>query len=342
MAEKRVTSRDVARLANVSQSAVSRAFRLGASVSPDLRARVLEAARGIGYRPNALARAMISKKSGLIAVLLAYLDNHLYPLMLEHLSRRLQQHGFRVLLFITDEGDPDQVVQQMLQYQVEGIVMASTALSSNLARECVKTGTPVVLFNRTAPASPASSVTSDNVEGARLAARFLAQGGHRRIAFVAGNSDSSTGRDRERGFLLGLAELGVEPFARAVGNYRFAQAAEAARQLFAGPERPDAVFVANDHMAFSVMDVLRGELGLRIPQDVSVIGYDGVPEAGWHGYRLTTVEQPCAPMVDAAVAILMEQIDSQAPIKRAEIFPPRLIVRGSARLPPGLAAPPEE
>ena len=147
-----VTSGDVARLAGVSQSAVSRTFSSGASVSPEMRRRVLAAASQLGYRPNAIARAMISGKSGLIALLVAYLDNHFYPLVVEMLSRALQERGYQVLLFMTDMGRQDSVVQRMLQYQVEGIVMASATLSSTLARECAKTGTPVVLFNRVAHA----------------------------------------------------------------------------------------------------------------------------------------------------------------------------------------------
>ncbi len=175
-------------------------------MSPATRERVLAAAQQLGYRPNALARAMISGRSRLIALLVAYLDNHFYPLVLELLARELQERGYQVLLFMTNTGDQDTVVQKMLQFQVEGIIMASATLSSTLAMECVNTGTPVVLLNRYVPSSPASSVVCDNIEGGRQLAHFLADGGHRRIAFIAGQEDSSTSRDREAGFCKGLAE----------------------------------------------------------------------------------------------------------------------------------------
>lgn len=333
MTKASVTSADVARLAGVSQSAVSRTFSPGASVSPDMRERVLKAAEELGYRPNAIARAMISGRSRLIAILVAYLDNQFYPVLLEQLARALQERGFQVLLFMTDMGDQDTVVQRVMQFQVEAIVMASATLSSSLAGECAKTGTPVLLLNRYVPASPSSSVTSDNLEGGRLLAHFLVDGGHARIAFIAGHEDSSTSRDREAGFCKGLAERGMTLHARAVGGYTFAGAAEAARRLFRQAEKPDAVFVANDHMAFSVMDVLRGELKLRVPQDVSVVGYDDVPEAGWGGYALTTVSQSSSDMVAATVDILMEQIAEQRVRRRAAIVPAKLVIRGSARLP---------
>jgi DNA-binding LacI/PurR family transcriptional regulator len=328
-----VTSGDVARLAQVSQAAVSRVFTPGASVSPAMRQKVLKAAAELGYRPNALARAMISGHSRLIAMLVAYLDNQFYPIVLEKLSRRLQDLDYQVLIFMTDPGRQDEVVSRILEFQVEGIVMASATLSSTLARECADTGIPVVMLNRYVSSSPASSVTSDNIEGGRLMARHLLQGGHERIAFVAGAEDSSTNRDREAGFYKGLAEGGMTVFGRAVGGYSFEGAAIAARNLLCGKVRPDAFFVANDHMAFSVMDVIRTEFGLRIPQDISVAGYDDVPEASWKGYDLTTVAQPPDDMIEATVSILLEQIEKKAVRRRAMVLPATLVVRGSTRKP---------
>ncbi|OED38427.1 LacI family transcriptional regulator [Chromatiales bacterium (ex Bugula neritina AB1)] len=333
MKKKVVTSGDVARRARVSQSAVSRAFTDGASVAPQTRERIIEAAAELGYRPNALARAMISGRSRLIALMAAYLDNQFYPWVIEHLSRRLQDEGYNILLFITDTGKQDKVVQQMMQYQVEGIVMASATLSSTLARQCEDAGIPVVLFNRFVPSSPASSVTSDNVQGGRLIAEFLIQGGHSRIAFIAGDEDASTNRDREAGFYQAFHKHGRTVFARAVGGYTFEGASRAVRELFSRRPAPDALFVANDHMAFAVMDVLRDELNLRVPEDVSVIGYDDVPESAWKGYNLTTVSQSVDGMVDATVSILIDQINKQSVSRRAVVMPAQIIIRGTARIP---------
>ena len=327
------TSDDVARLANVSQSAVSRSFTPGASVSSATREKVLKAAAELGYRPNALARAVISGKSRLIAMLVAYLDNQFYPIVLEQLSRTLQARGYQTLLMMTEPGNQDELVRRIMQYQVEGIVMASATLSSNLARECAQTGIPVVMLNRYVATSPASSVTSDNIEGGRLVGDFLVRGGHERIAYIAGAEDSSTNRDREAGFYKGLAEHGMTVHDRAVGGYIFEGAAEAARELLGKKVRPDAIFVANDHMAFAVMDVIRSEFNLSIPEDISIVGYDNVPEASWRGYDLTSVSQSSEGMVEAAAAILLEQIDKSAVRKRAAVLPAELVVRGSARRP---------
>lgn len=328
-----VTSIDVAKLADVSQSAVSRTFTPGASVSATTREKVMAAASELGYRPNALARAMISGRSRLIAILVAYLENQFYPVVLEKLARALQADGYQVLLFMTDPGGQDEVVRRILQYQVQGILMASATMSSNLANECAETGIPVVMINRYVANTSASSVTSDNVDGGRMVADFLVRGGHERIAYIAGIEDSSTNRDREAGFYRGLADHGLIVSGRAVGNYTIEGAVSATHELFSRSERPDAIFVANDHMAFAVMDVIRSELKLRVPEDVSVIGYDNVPEASWRAYELTTVEQHPADMAHAAINILLEQVEKKTVKKRAAILPAKLVVRGSARIP---------
>jgi DNA-binding LacI/PurR family transcriptional regulator len=175
-----------------------------------------------------------------------------------------------------------------------------------------------------------SSVTCDNYQGGRLVARHLLESGHERIAFISGTEDASTNLDRERGFRDALAEHGRRCFARAVGNYDFEQAKKAARELFSGaaPDRPDAVFVANDHMAIAVMDTLRMELGLRIPLDVSVVGFDDVPQAAWGSYQLTSVEQDADAMIEATADLLLNQIEG-AVSSKAVVLPTRLVVRGS-------------
>lgn len=332
-----VTSVDVARLAGVSQSAVSRSFTPGASVSPDTRTRVLDAARKLGYRPNAIASTLSSRRSRMIAVVLSTLQNQFYPVVVETLSQRLQKDGYHVLLFVTETEDADELMVELLRYQVDGIVMASTHLSSGLAQEIADARIPVVMFNRTSLKGRISTVSSDNIGGGRAVAHFLADGGHQRVAYIAGAEDSSTNHDREAGLRAGLAERGLRVVARAVGNYEFEAAALATKDLFgslvAPSERPDALFVASDHMAFAVMDTLRGTLGLRVPEDVSVVGFDNVPQADWGAYRLTTVEQSAVPMIEATVQMLLKQLEDDAVTRDHLVVPTRLVLRSSARLP---------
>jgi DNA-binding LacI/PurR family transcriptional regulator len=241
-----------------------------------------------------------------------------------------------VLLFLSDNPNSDELVNEILQYHVDGIILAATTLSSSIAQRCADAAIPVVLFNRVmakGSAGAVSSVRSDNIAGGRAVARYLADSGHERIAFIAGNEESSTNLERERGFREGLADRGLRIWARAVGNYDFELARMATLDLFAGKgERPDAVFVASDHMAFAVMDTLRHELGLRVPEDVSVVGFDNVPQAAWPSYRLTTVEQPLGPMIEATVDLLQRHLRQDAHVGGENVtVPGELIIRGSVR-----------
>lgn len=339
---ERVTSADVARLAGVSQSAVSRVFTPGASVSPRTAAKVRAAAERLGYRPNVLARSLITGRTRIIGLVVAYLDNQFYPVALELLSRALQARGYHILVFMAgDAGDSGEavaeVVRELLDYQVEGLVTASVAMTDELTARCSAAGIPVVLFNRGQDDPRLSEVTSDNVAGARRATEFLIAGGHRRIAHVMGWQGSSTGRDRARGFRAAMAAAGLAPHGLIDGMYRRETAAAATRELFEATVPPDAVFVGNDHMAFAVMDTIRHELGLRIPEDVSVVGYDDVPMAAWPAYDLTTVRQPVHRMVEATVEALLGQIEGDPTPRRIRIDGP-LVVRRSARR-PGAPAP---
>lgn len=332
----RVTSAEVARRAGVSQSAVSRVFTPGASASPKTAAKVRAAAAELGYRPNALARAVVSGKSRIIGLVVAYLENQFYPVVLEKLSNALQERGYHILIFTAPNSTDgiDAVIQDLMDYQVDGIVAASVSLSSDLAERAAQAGIPVVLFNRGQDNSPFFEVTSDNIAGGRQVAEFLLDAGHERIAHISGWQGSSTGRERQHGFNTALARAGTSPIATLDGMYR-RDTAIACTDTLLRDHQPDAIFVGNDHMAFAVIDALRAR-GITVGEDISVIGYDDVPMAAWGAYDLTTIRQPVNRMVEATVSALMrhfENLDNAVP--RREAIEGPLIVRGSARKPKG-------
>jgi DNA-binding LacI/PurR family transcriptional regulator len=332
----KVTAMDVARAAGVSQSAVSRVFTPGASASPATAAKVRAAAERLGYRPDPLARAMITGRTRIIGLVVAYLDNQFYPLALERLSRALQERGYHILVFMAENATAKvaEVVQELIDYRVDGIITASVAMSNDLTARLLALGIPVVNFNRGQDDPRLTDVTSDNVAGGRKATGFLIAGGHRRIAHVMGWQGASTGRDRAEGFRQAMAAAGMTPFAMVDGMYARETAAEVARDLCAGPVRPDAIFVGNDHMAFAVLDELRFGLGLSVPGDVSLVGYDDVPMAAWPAYDLTTIRQPVNRMVTAAVEAILGLIEGTAAPQKTRIDGP-LMVRRSARIPAG-------
>ncbi|MTD37213.1 substrate-binding domain-containing protein [Erwinia sp. CPCC 100877] len=329
-----VTSQQVAQLAGVSQSAVSRTFTPGASISPATREKVLKAARELGYRPNAIARSLNTSRSRIVGVVMSWLDNPFYPQVLETLAQKLDDLNYHLLLFVGDkDGNVDKIFDQIMQYRVDGIVLASVTLSLELSEECLAAGIPVVLFNRSDASGMTSSVNSDNESAARQIAEFLLAGGHQRFGYVAGVADSSVNQAREQGYIGALKARGVTDVQIVHGNYDPQETARAARTLFSASPVPDALFVASDHMALTVMDVARYEFGLRVPEDVSIIGYDDISPSGWPSYALTSASQPVEDMVDATVALLMKQIESGTIEPEQITVAGMLVVRHSARRP---------
>ena len=325
----RVTSQAVAERAGVSRSAVSRVFTPGASVAPKTAAKVRRVADELGYRPNILARGLLTGRSRMIGLVVAYLDNQFYPGALEKLSAAREAQGYHVLIFMAAQtaDNVEEVAEDILDYQIDGLILASVALSSSLAARCRARGVPVVLFNRH-QSDGELSVTSDNYAGGRLAARHLIARGARRIAHIAGWESASTQADREAGLLAELTAAGLPLQTRAVGDFRPETARAAARRMFATDDRPDGVFVSNDYMAFPGMDVIRHEMGLRIPDDVAVIGFDDVPVASWPSYDLTTIRQDSTAMVKATVQSLLASIDGVPP--KPSLIPVELVKRSSA------------
>ncbi|AHM05828.1 Maltose operon transcriptional repressor MalR, LacI family [Roseibacterium elongatum DSM 19469] len=280
---------------------------------------------------------MITGKSRIIGLVVAYLDNQFYPAAIQSLGHRLRARGYNILLMMAENSTEGvaQVVQDLMAYQVEAIITASVAMSSDLTERCGALGIPVVMFNRGQDGAGFSAITSANRAGGARVAEFLVAGGHRRIAHIAGWQGASTGRDRAQGFLAALDQAGLAPVAVTDGMYNREAAAQAARDLMRAADRPDAIFVGNDHMAFAVMDTLRSELGLSVPGDVSIVGYDDVPMAEWPAYDLTTLRQPLNRMVEATVETVLGQIEDPNRLpEKIEIAGP-LILRGSARIPEG-------
>jgi DNA-binding LacI/PurR family transcriptional regulator len=325
------TAHDVARLAGVSQSAVSRAFTDGASISPATRERVIDAAHALGYRPNVLARSLITGQTKIVGLAMGNVDNPFFTLALDKLSSRLSGRGYRLLLFTTEmNARVDEQIEELLLYRVEAVILLSATMSSKLVCECQKSGIPVILFNRTVTGSNGGySVTTDNEHGARTIALHLIEAGYTRAAFMAGYLDSSTSQARERGFFETLVESGRAPPLREVGEFTVEGATLAARRLLTAGRRPDAIFCANDHMALITIEVARHEFGLELGNDIGVVGFDDIPLASWASFGLTTYSQPLDAMADRTVDFI-SRIDDMAREQNV-VVPGKLMIRKSTR-----------
>ena len=330
----RATSYDVAKLARVSQSAVSRCFKPGASVSKSMRARVIRAATQLGYQPNAIARSLITRRSNMVAVVISQQTNQYYPEVLVELSRGFSGRGIRVLLFTLEhESDIDVLLDQILQYQVDGVVEAARLSSSQVAL-IERRRVPFVFFNRTLHDRPVNAVCCDQAEGARWLVKRLVGAGHKTFGIISGPVDSAVSVERTQGALDSLNELGLRKAAVVVtGDYSYDSGATGLRSLEQQIGKlPDAVICANDVMAIGCMDEARFSYGLDVPKDISIVGFDGVGPARWSSYDLTTVAQPVQRMASAAVSMICERIANPALPPEKRMFSPIMVPGNSARL----------
>lgn len=305
----RVTSLDVAALAGVSQSAVSRAFTPGSSIAKAKRDLILEAAKKLNYVPNSIASSLTTRRTNMVAVILGNLDNPFYVLVLKALIDRLQARGTQILTFTVPNGaSSDNALMRVLRYQVDGIILTSAQLSTRMTSMCHDRGIPVVLFNRYIPGSDASGVRCDNAAGGRLMAEALLGAGARSFAVLKGDPKGTTSQDRFQGFAERLLEDGI-PRSRILeleGQSVYAGAHAATLQAFRddGLKLPDAIFGINDTMAMGAMDALRGQLGIKIPDDLMFGGFDNIDEADHWPYRLTTISQPVDEMAEETLKLL--------------------------------------
>ena len=329
---ERVTAKDVAKLAGVSQPTVSRVFSSVDKVNPETREKVLAAVLELGYKPNAIARSLTSQKTDIIGIVTQLSKGFFLP-TLEKFTSKLQKVGKQVLLFNVEPGQNlDDVVFRVLQYQVDGLIITAATLSTKMVEMCARQGTKVLLFNRYSLGTAVNAVCSDNVEAGRMVANYLLDTGHKRPAFLGGLAAASTSVDRLKGFRDRLRERGVaEVLVENAGEYYYKSGRDVALRLLSRPDRPDAIFCAGDVLALGVMDAARYDLGLGVPDDISVVGFDDTDVASWPTYSLTTVRQPFEAMVNTGVQLLLDSIESKDTEPQLRLFGGQLIKRSTVR-----------
>jgi DNA-binding LacI/PurR family transcriptional regulator len=330
---QRTTASEVAQEAGVSLSAVSRVFTPGASVSPRMRARVMDASQKLDYTPNVLARSLMTQRTRLIGVILANFSNPIYLTILDHITRDMQQRGLRALLLnISNEDDLESMAQLVLQYSVDGLIVSAGAISPTITERCKKRNIPLVAFARQPKRGNLNVVCADNVTGGRLAARQFIDAGLQKLSFLAGPATASTSLDRGRGFTDELTEAGLSLHSQVHATfYDYNAGAEAARHLLQVADKPDAIFCANDMLAFAVLDIARDELGLKVPEDISVIGFDDVNLSAGSAYNLSTIRQPVESMVTDTLDILGRQIENWTGEWETRLHACSYIERGTVR-----------
>lgn len=338
MSKRSITSYDIAKEAGVSQSAVSRAFTPGGKIAKKTRQHILEVARKMDYQPNAIARSMSTartsarQKSGMVGIIVTRLQDPFFSRIIDMFSRSLQAKGWHVLLFTVEQpSEVDNALHELMQFKIDGVLILSAILSEHMAQTCRDQGTPVILYNRETQNKEINSVRIDNISGGRIAAEVLLEAGHKKIAFIGGSQTEATTDDRERGFTDRLAEDGIDLMRRELGNYTFESGHEAARRILSRQDRPNAIFCASDVMALGVLHSARHDFNLKIPEDLSLIGFDDIPSVAWPDHQLTTIRQPVTRMVRKTVDILVERMENPEMGPENTLFQGELILRNSVK-----------
>jgi LacI family transcriptional regulator len=333
------TSWTVARAAGVSQSTVSRALRGDPRVREETRRRVDQAARRLGYVPNSLAAGLVSRSTRTVAVIVSDLTNPFFPALLTPVYDELQLMGYRVVLLTerTDIPTGQETLQRLLDRSIDGVLVTTATLGSRFAVELQRRGLPIVLLNRYIDGLDVDRVVSDNHGGAVIGGRHLIELGHRRIAAICGPANTSTSRDRRAGLAEALAGagLGLDPALVREGTFSHQSGYQHTRDLLRLPDPPTAIVCGNDVVAFGALDAALS-LGVRVPQDVSILGFDDIPMAAWEVFQLSTLRQPIGDMARAAARMLAERIEHPGDIGagREQVFATSLVRRGTVERPP--------
>ncbi|MEU1870227.1 LacI family transcriptional regulator [Streptomyces ambofaciens] len=303
-----ITSHDVARRAGVSQPTVSRALRDDPRVSPATREKVKRAAQALNYVPSEAGRTLSTRATRRVGVIVTDMTNPFYPHVVAPLHDELQRLGYRMML-LTERSDEAVAEEKLLDQSLDGVVLATATTDSRLPALLERRGMPYVFLNRDTgrPGDFASVV--DNEGGGRLVARELIRLGHRRIAGIFGAANTTTGRDRELGFRLALADGGIGlPDDRVVrGAFEYETGYAALPALLKAAEPPTAVFCGNDVVAIGVLNAALAA-GVKVPDDLTVIGFDDLPMASWEVFRLTTVRHDLGELACQAARLLARRI----------------------------------
>jgi LacI family transcriptional regulator len=341
-----VTIKDIARAAQVNISTVSKALRgLPGKVAPETRQRIEQIARELGYRHNAVAATLRTRRSDLIGVIVPDLANPLFGPILQGLERALRAAGWMLLIVQTppEAEERREMVMTLAARQIAGLVIMSAETEDPVLDAAEELGLPVVLVNRGLDERRFSSVVSDDVESMTLVVDHLHGLGHRRFAHLAGPQASSTGRARKEAFLARVAQLkGAQ--AVVVDTPAFTREAgfAATQQLLAPPSSkrrkplplPTAIVAGNDLMAVGALDAL-ARAGLVVPRDVSVVGHNDMPLVDMVSPALTTVHIPVARMSQHAAQLLLDRLADAGLPAMQRVLMPQLVVRESTAAPAG-------
>ena len=329
----RTTIKDVARVAGVHSSTVSRVINGKQCISQETAKRVFSAIEQLDYTPNALARSLKTKKIQTLAMLIPDISNPFFAGLARGVEDTANQYGYNVILCNTDDCFEKEVIYLKLlaEKRVEGLIVATAQIRDKSILELGKTGCPYILLSRNIKGLQENSISIDDIAGGYLATEYLINLGHRNIAHIAGPYNTTTALDRIKGFKKALLNYGV-PFQKQYigeGDFRIKGGYQVMKQFLRLENPPTAVFTANDLLAVGAMEAIR-ENGYDVPADISIIGFDDIKLASYFSPPLTTIRQPMIEMGSLAIIKLLERIEHNLTHPNI-LIKPELVVRKSCR-----------
>ena len=326
------TLREVAELAGVSTSAVSRAYTEGASVSAKTRAKVEAAAKALGYAPSLIARSLATNRTRLIGLIANNFQNPVFLDVFDLYTRALQARGFRPLLInLTDLSDPTDSVRLLRQYNVDGVIVATSTLPPPFASAFRDAGLAVVhAFGRAGRRARVHVIGVDNVAAGRIAARTLLARGYRRLAFLGGPKSATSTQDRAAGFVRALKAAGAPKPRLAYANaYSYDAGREAMAAMLESPGL-EALFCGDDLIAMGAMDTARAQ-GRVVPRDLGFLGFNDMAMARWAPYRLTTIRQPIGEIIRLSVDLVVALVDAPRTPPASTVLACSIVERATLR-----------
>ena len=333
----RATARMVAERAEVSRVAVSRAFNPEAPLRADKRERILRIAAELNYTPDRAARALVSGRSHRVGLIVPDACSPWESREIDALTTALQHEGFATLLFKTrtDLSMDATLLAYMRGFNPDSVIAFVENVTPEILTRSLGRAVPIYVHYSNGPESePPDQPLHDRLNvltrpGIEQAAALLAGFGARRMAYLSGNPRSLANQTREMIFRESLDRLGLPPPDIITGDYSYDTAHEATVAAFRDGRRYDAIFAANDLGAFGAMDALRHELGLRVPGDIGIIGFDDIPQARWKSYDLTTVRLDLGQRVRALIRLILRRLSDPGAAALQETLQTSLVVRGS-------------
>ena len=332
------TIQEVAKAAGVAASTVSRYLNGQLRVSPATEARLLDAVRDLGYVPNAQARNLARRRSGVIGFVVPEISNPYFGAIADYVVEAVERHGLLVLLCSTrsQAGKESSYIDLLASGAIDGMLYLGSFRSNERLAAAVRGGLPVVVVDEPIAGLPdVHTVVMDDYAGGYQATSYLVALGHRRIAFISGPAELASVQERRRGYEDALRKGGLDPGQQLslAGHFTEQFGMSALTRLLAAPQTPTAAFVASDYIALGMLSAAETH-GVRVPGDLSVVGFDDIRFSQYVRPRLTTIRSPVERLAQVGVELLFERLAARGTAARTEVLPVELIVRESAA-PPG-------